>query len=369
MSTRRDFLEKLSLPFLTISLLKNKKLYNKMTITEKDEPVLKVALMGLGSYATIVANAMQQCKKAKITGLISGTPDKLKEWSKKYNVAEENCYNYSSYHNIKNNNNIDAVYIITPNALHKEHTIAIANAGKHVICEKPMALNAMEAKEMIDACRKANVQLLIGYRLHFEAKTLEVIKMRQNNEFGKIKIFQGLSGFIIGDPKQWRLNKTLSGGGSLMDIGIYSLNAARYTLGEEPVWVTAQEAKTDKEKFKEGVDETIQFQMGFASGAIASCTSSYAANGLDSFFISGDKGYAHIEASIYYGPSKVTTSKGPLTQPHTTHQAAQMDGMADIILHNKQPLIPVDGEEGLKDIKIIEAIYKAAQTNARVYIQ
>ncbi|MFX7090492.1 Gfo/Idh/MocA family oxidoreductase, partial [Acinetobacter baumannii] len=89
------------------------------------------------------------------------------------------------------------------------------NAGKHVICEKPMALNAMEAKEMIDACRKANVQLLIGYRLHFEAKTLEVIKMRQNNEFGKIKIFQGLSGFIIGDPKQWRLNKTLSGGGSL----------------------------------------------------------------------------------------------------------------------------------------------------------
>jgi hypothetical protein len=119
-----------------------------------------------------------------------------------------------------------------------------------------MALNAKEGQEMIDACIKANVKLLVGYRMHFEPKTLEIINMRKEGEFGKVMFFQGLCGFKIGDPTQWRLNKQLAGGGSLMDIGIYAINGARYMVGEEPVWVTAQEAKTNPEKFKEGVDET-----------------------------------------------------------------------------------------------------------------
>jgi predicted dehydrogenase len=229
-----------------------------------------------------------------------------------------------------------------------------------------MALNAKEGTEMIAACKAANVKLLVGYRLHFEAKTLEVIRQRNNGDMGKIYFFQGLCGFRIGDPTQWRLNKKLAGGGSMMDIGIYAVNGARYMVGEEPVWVTAQETKTDKVKFKEGVDETIQFQLGFPGGAVASCLSTYAMNGLDKFYLNGEKGFAEMQPSTGYGPIRGKTNKGDLTQEHKTHQTVQMDEMAGIILENNKPIVPVDGEEGLKDLKIIDAIYKAVKTGQKI---
>lgn len=329
-------------------------------------PVLKVAIMGLGSYGTRVAEAMLSCTRAKLTGVISGTPSKVKAWQAKYGIAEKNCYTYENFDQIKNNADIDAVYIITPNALHHSQTLRVAKAGKHVISEKPMALNAVEAQEMITACKQANVKLLVGYRMHFEAKTLEVVRMRQAGEFGKPLFFQGLTGFRIGDPGQWRLSKKLAGGGAMMDIGIYSVNGARYMLGEEPIWVTAQETKTDPRKFKEGVDETIQFQFGFASGAVASCLSTYTMNNLDKFFLNGEKGFAELQPSTGYGPIQGRTHLGPLMQPHVTHQTTQMDEMAEIILNNKKPIVPADGEEGLKDMKIIDAIYLAAKTGKRI---
>jgi len=328
-----------------------------------------VAIMGLGSYGTRVAEAMKDCKKAKLVGVISGTPAKIKDWQSKYNIPEKNCYNYENFDAIRNNPDIDAVYIITPNAQNHSQAIRVAAAGKHVICEKPMALNAAEGQEMIDACKKANVKLLVGYRMHFEAKTLEIIRMRKEGEFGKVLFFQGLSGFTIGDPTQWRLNKQLAGGGAMMDIGIYSINGSRYMIGEDPVWVTAQETKTDPVKFKEGVDETIQFQMGFPGGAVASCLSTYKLNNLDRFFLNGEKGFAEMQPSTGYGPIKGRTHKGELTQPHVTHQTVQMDEMADIILEGKQPIVPVDGEEALKDLKIVDAIYLAVKTPGRVELK
>ncbi len=288
------------------------------------------------------------------------------KWRAKYDIPEKNCYNYDNFDQIKDNPDIDAVYVITPNALHKEQTVRVAKAGKHVICEKPMGINAKEGQEMVNACKTANVKLLVGYRMHYEPKTVEVIKMRKAGEFGKLKFFQGLSGFTIGDPTQWRLNKELSGGGAMMDIGIYSINGARYMLGEEPIWVTAQETKTDPIKFKEGVDETIQFQMGFPSGAVASCLSTYAMSHLDRFFLNGEKGFVEMRPSTGYGPIKGRTHKGELTQPHITHQTLQMDGMAQLIFEGIQPIVPVDGEEGVKDLKIIDAIYKAVKTGKKV---
>lgn len=325
--------------------------------------------MGLGSYGTRVAEAMLACKRAKLTGVISGTPSKIKTWQTKYGIAEKNCYNYENFDQIKNNPDIDAVYIITPNALHHSQALRVAKAGKHVICEKPMALNAMEALEMVNACKQANVKLLIGYRMHFEANTLEVVRMRKAGEFGKPLFFQGLSGFRIGDPGQWRLTKNLAGGGAMMDIGIYSINGSRNMIGEEPVWVTAQETKTDPQKFKEGVDETIQFQLGFASGAVASCLSTYSMNNLDKFFLNGDKGFAELQPSTGYGPIQGRTHRGPLNLPHVTHQTTQMEEMAQIILDNKIPEVPVDGEEGLKDMKIIDAIYLAVKTGKRIELK
>lgn len=327
---------------------------------------MRVAIMGLGSYGTRVAEAMQTCKLAKLTGVISGTPSKIRDWQEKYGIPEKNCYNYETFDAIKNNPDIDAVYVITPNALHREQVIRVARAGKHAICEKPMAINAAEGQEMIDACEKAQVKLLVGYRMHFEAKTLEIIRLRNEGAFGSVLFFQGLSGFRIGNPNQWRLDRKLSGGGAMMDIGIYSVNGARYMIGEEPIWVTAQETKNDSMKFKQGIDETIQFQMGFPGGAVASCLSTYSMNNLDRFFLNGEKGFAEMQPSTGYGPIKGRTHQGELTHPHVTHQTVQMDEMASIIFQNKKPVVPVDGEEGLKDLKIIDAIYEAVSTGRRV---
>lgn len=368
MNSRRDFLQKitasaLALPFVPAFSKENATNFNDIPY---QGPVLRVAICGLGSYGTRVAEAMQSSKMAKLVGVISGTPSKVKDWQSKYNIPEKNCYNYENFDQIKDNPDIDAVYIITPNALHHPQTLRVAKAGKHVICEKPMAVNAKDGKEMVDACKKANVKLLIGYRLHFEPKTLEIIRQRNAGEFGKVLFFQGLSGFRIGDPNQWRLNRQLAGGGAMMDIGIYSINGARYMIGEEPVWVTAQETKTMPDKFKEGVDETILFQLGFPGGAVASCLSTYSMSNLDRFFLNGEKGFAELLPATGYGPIKGRTSAGELTQPHITHQTVQMDEMAGIILQDKKPVVPVDGEEGLKDMKIIDAIYLAVKTGKKV---
>src|SRR5882762_8065027 len=257
MNSRRDFLQKLTGSALALSLLPRHGWTNAAALSSPadhepyDGPMLRVAIMGLGSYGARVAEAMQSSKKAKLVCVVSGTPAKIKNWQTKYNIPEKNCYNYENFDAIKNNPDIDAVYVITPNALHHDQVIRVAKAGKHAISEKPMAINAKEGQEMVDACKQAGVKLLVGYRMHFEPHTLEVIRMRKAGQFGTIRFFQGLSGFIIGDPTQWRLNRQLSGGGSMMDIGIYSINGSRYMIGEDPVWVTAQETKTNHEKFKD----------------------------------------------------------------------------------------------------------------------
>jgi len=370
MSSRRHFIQKISAAALAYPIVSQTAAAMKPMKTKPyDGPLLRVAMMGLGSYGTRVAEAMQSCTMAKLVGVISGTPSKIKSWQAKYNIPDKNCYNYENFDAISNNPDIDAVYVITPNGLHHDEVIRVAKAGKHVICEKPMALNAAQGQEMIDACKAANVKLLVGYRLHFEPYTLEIIRMRKADEFGKITFFQGLSGFVIGDPSQWRLDKKLSGGGSMMDIGIYSVNGSRYMIGEDPIWVTAEETKNDPVKFKEGIDETIQFQLGFPGGSVASCLSTYSMNFLDRFFLDGLNGFAELNPATGYGPIMGRTNKGELNLPHPIHQTVQMDAMAGIILQGKQPVVPVDGEEALKDLKIIDAIYEAAKTGKKIALK
>src|SRR6185312_7555945 len=199
MKSRRAFLETITMGAITFPFIKNAFTMNKSDKTGANDSMLRVAIMGLGSYGTRVAEAMRDCKKAKLTGLISGTPSKIKDWQNKYVIPDKNCYNYENFDAIKDNPDIDAVYVITPNALHHDEVIRVANARKHVICEKPMAVNPKEAQEMIDACKKADVKLLVGYRMHFEPHTLKIIERRTSGDFGKILFFQGLVGFTIGD--------------------------------------------------------------------------------------------------------------------------------------------------------------------------
>ncbi|GHB73982.1 Gfo/Idh/MocA family protein [Persicitalea jodogahamensis] len=358
MTSRRDFLQKITLSTGLASLAPT--LLSATPATNSaQQPArkLRVAIMGLGSYGTRVAKAMKDCQSAELVGIVTGSPEKIPVWKKEYNIPDKNVYNYETVGQMKNNPDIDVVYVITPNSLHAKHVMQVAAAGKHVICEKPMADTAANARKMIAACEKAGVKLLIGYRLHFEPYTRKVIEMIQAGEMGKLNYIDNYQGFKIGDPTQWRLKKSLAGGGALMDVGIYCLNAARYLSNEEPIWVTAQETKTDPVKFAE-VDETIQFQLGFPSGLVASCATSYNIR-FERLYAQGDKGFAELSPAYGYGPIKGRTHKGPLDEPVVTHQTAQMDGMADIILNNKTIDPPVDGQEGLKDMIVLDAIYES----------
>lgn len=317
---------------------------------------LGVALVGLGNYSTNkLAPALQETKGCHLAGIVTGSAEKASRWKSQYNIPEKNIYDYRNFDDIAGNAQIDIVYVVLPNSMHHEYVIRAAKAGKHVICEKPMALSSKECQEMIDACKKSNVKLSIGYRCHFEPYNMEAMRVGQQKVFGKVKVVESSMGFKIGDPNQWRLKKSMAGGGAMMDVGIYAIQGARYVTGEEPVSVTAQEFKTDPVKFAE-VDEMIFWQMEFPGGAVSTSTTSYASS-FDRLYISADSGWLELQPAFGYGPQAGSSGKGVLDFPQVTEQALQMDDFAMCVQSNRES--SVNGEEGLKDLKVIEAIYRA----------
>jgi len=324
---------------------------------------LGFALVGLGRLSgEQLAPAFKNAKRCRLTGLVSGHPDKARQWAQQYGVPEKNIYNYESFDRIKDNPDIDVVYVVLPNGMHAEYTIRAAKAGKHVLCEKPMAVSVKECDDMIAACRAAGRQLAIGYRCHFEPYNLEMMRLAREKTFGAVKVIEASAGFRIGDPTQWRLNKALSGGGSLMDIGIYALQAARYISGEEPVSLTAQATVTDPVKFKD-VDESVLFNLKFPSGLVATCSSSYV-TGLGRFWAGAEQGWFELSpASGYHGIRGRTRGPGAdgpkdMAFPDIDQFAAEMDDFSDCIVSGRRSVVP--GEEGRRDMQIITAIYEAA---------
>jgi predicted dehydrogenase len=302
-----------------------------------------------------------------IAGIVTGTPAKAAQWQKKFNIPQKNIYNYQNFDEIVNNKDIDAVYVILPNSMHKEFTIRAAKAGKHVIVEKPMANSVNDCQAMIDACKKAGVQLAVGYRLHTEPFHLEIKKLGQQKVFGQVRVIEASLGYKSGDPTEWRLNKEMAGGGPLMDIGIYCVQSNRYVLGEEPISVTAQFGPVTNKKLFSQVEESITWQFEFPSGAVCNSTSSYNCN-IDRFFASADEGSFELGPALGYGPYKGKTSKGELNFPTINQQTKQCDEIAKVLLDNKQLPNHITGEEGIKDMRILAAIYEAARTGKKVSI-
>ena len=330
-----------------------------------DSDKLGIALVGLGSYSTWqLAPALEQTGRCKLAGIVTGTPSKAASWQEKHPELKGHVYSYETFDRIADDDAIDIVYVVLPNSMHAEYTIRAARAGKHVICEKPMAVSSAEAQQMIDACDEAGRRLYIGYRLHFEPHNLEAMRIGREAVFGKMKYVQAEFGFRIGDPTQWRLKKALAGGGALMDVGIYALQAARYVTGEEPVAVTAQEYKTDPVKFAE-VDETINWQLTFPSGCVANCSTSYA-TGQHRLFASAESGWLQLRPAYSYSGIAGETSKGRMDFPQVNQQALQMDGMAESIMTGSE--LDADGHEGLRDVRIIEAIYESVRTGREVSV-
>src|SRR5687768_1536952 len=236
---------------------------------------LGVALCGLGSLSTNqIAPALQKTRNCRLAGIVTGTPAKAEEWKKKYGLADKSVYDYKTMDRMADNKDIDIVYVVTPNALHLEHALAAAAAGKHVFCEKPMEISVERCQQMVDALKKAGKLLGVGYRCQYEPNHLECVRLAKEKVLGDVKIIDANFGFAMGDSNQWRLKRDLAGGGALMDVGIYCLQTTMILTGEQPVWINAAEVKTDAVKFRE-VDETIMWQTKFPSGVVANCTSTY----------------------------------------------------------------------------------------------
>jgi predicted dehydrogenase len=332
---------------------------------------LGFALVGIGSLSMgQILPAFAKSQLTRPVALVSGHPDKARQQAAKYGIDPKNIYSYENFDTIKDNPEIDVVYIVLPNSMHAEYTIRAAKAGKHVLCEKPMANNVEDCQAMIDACAAAKKKLMIGYRLRYEPMTIRAIDHSHSaDEIGSIKQITAEAGFNIGDPTQWRLNKKLAGGGPMMDMGVYAVNAIRFLSGQEPAEVTAFSYSTPGDpRFKE-VEETISFQMKFESGLLASALTSYSF-GCNRYRVNGTRGQLESEPMQFYNGNRLWMShrgsKEEITYTPVNHFAAEMDHLADCIINNKPVLTP--GEEGLADLKVMMAAYESARTDKAVKV-
>jgi glucose-fructose oxidoreductase len=356
LTTRRDFLT--GMAGLTASALFSPYAIAKNQAKDK----LGVALVGLGYYSTdLLAPALQQTKHCYLAGVVTGSPEKAELWKKKYNLPEKNIYNYKNFDQIANNPDIDIVYVVLPPSMHREYTIRAAKAGKHVFCEKPMAMTAKECEDMIKACRDNKRSLAIGYRCQHDPNTQAFMKIAKEQSLGKVKLIHCSAGYNEGRTTHWKQKKEM-GGGVMYDMGVYALQGARLAAGEEPTLVTASHLTNRPEIYK-NIDETTLFQLHFPSGAIANCTTSFGIN-TNFLKVNYEKGSLHMDPFSAYSGNKGVSTLGEINFPLGMQQPKQLDDDALAILQNKPLLVP--GEEGLRDIRVVEAIYQAARTGKAV---
>ena len=331
------------------------------------ERPLGYAIVGLGGYGLgVIIPQFANCAHSRLAAVVSGDPAKAHRVAAEHGLPESSIYSYESFDKIRDNPDVDIVYVCLPNSMHAEYVIRAARAGKHVMCEKPMAVSVAECEAMIAACKAAGRKLMIGYRCHFEPYNLEAMRLARTGAAGKVRYVVSEHGFVQRDPSKWRLKKALAGGGSLMDMGVYSLQAARYMTGEEPVAVTARES-TDRAdpRFTE-VEDMIEWTLNFPSGAIANCLSMYSAS-QNHILLMGDRGRIELEPATRYDGNRLWTGKdgreqeitAPPAGPGKTQFAGQLDHMAQSVRSGAEPI--VSGEEGLRDIRIVEAIYRSAR--------
>ena len=324
------------------------------------------AMVGLGSYGLgVILPQFANCQYSRVTALVSGDPAKARAAAQRYGVPERSVYSYDSFDQIRDNPDVDVVYVVLPNAMHMEYTVRAARAGKHVMCEKPMAVSAAECETMIAACKAAGRKLMIGYRCHFEPFNLEAMRLSKTGAAGRRRYIVSEHGFVQRDPSKWRLKKALAGGGSLMDMGIYSLQAARYMTGEEPTAVNARESTDRSDPRFHEVEDMMEWTLNFPSGVIGQCMSMYSAN-QNHILLMGDGGRIELEPATRYDGNHMWIGRDgreqeitPPPGPGKTQFSGQLDHMSRCVLTGAEPI--VSGQEGLRDLRIIEAIYRSAR--------
>jgi predicted dehydrogenase len=369
--SRRGFIGKLGQGLAAANvagtLLKNAS--GQLVVPDPPGKKLGWAIVGLGSLSiNQILPAFAKCEKSRVVAFVSGHPDKARKLALRYGVGAKNIYNYQNYDSLKDNPEVDIIYVVLPNGMHAEYTVRGFQARKHVLSEKPMANTSAECQQMIDAAHQANRKLMVAYRCQYEPYNKEAIRIARSQELGPTQMILADAGFNMGDPRQWRLNRQLAGGGSLMDIGIYALNASRYLSGEEPTEVNAMMYTTPNDpRFKE-VEENINFQLRFPSGILANCSSSYGYFHQSHYRVMGTEARLCMDPATWYSGLRLWIERGNNIDqrdlPEVDHFATEMDHMSDCVMQNKEPLTP--GEEGQRDLKIITAIYEAAKTGKTV---
>jgi predicted dehydrogenase len=348
----------ISFPFLSV-------LTSVARAAENEPRKLGFALVGLGGLSTgQLAPALQKTKYCRLAAIVTGTPSKIPVWKDRYKIPDKNVYNYDTMEQMADNPDIDVVYVVTPNALHAEHTLKAAKAGKHVLCEKPMDVNVEKCQQMIDAVKKAGRLLAIGYRCQFDPNHLECRRLATEKVFGELKTIE--AGFCRPiTATEWRVKKALAGGGPLMDVGIYALQSCRFTSAREPLEVTAKFGPvTEPDKFKE-VEQSVEWEMTFPGGLKTNCRTNYERSGDNAFTVTAEKGTFGLNPAYNYNFARGTRSDGQaINLPAINQFAAEMDDFAQCILNNKPS--KVSGEEGLRDVKIMMAIYESAKTGKPV---
>lgn len=349
---------------------------------KKDEPEPRLrpeqrvrwAVVGLGKLALDqVLPAFGTCKKSRLVALVSGDRQKAEQAAQQYGVNASDLYTYDNYDDIAGNKDIDVVYVILPNSLHAEYSVRASNAGKHVLCEKPMAVSHEQCEQMIQAAEKAGKKLMIAYRCQYEPCNLAAVNLIRCGEIGDVRVVvtdNGRSADPSDPADEWRLQKTLAGGGALLDVGIYGVNGARYLTGEEPVLISAMtHSPADDPRFKE-VEDVVTWEMRFPSGAIAHGSTGYSYAATSRFNVLGTKGVLTLDpATSYYEHSlRVKTGQGEREiEIHERNQfALEMDDFSAAILKNRGVKSP--GEEGMQDIRLMLAMYEAARTARPVEI-
>lgn len=374
--TRRDFIRQSGAGLLAAAVVAPT---TQLAPPDKQPPDLKLppgktkkagyAIVGLGELALEeILPAFGKCKLSQLVALVSGHRAKAEKVAESYGVDSKAIYDYKNFEALEDNPAVDVVYIVLPNSLHKEYALRSFKIGKHVLCEKPLAVNADQAREMCVAARASGKKFMCAYRLHYEPFNQEAIRLSRSGEFGKLKVFEAVNVQNTKAPNI-RLSKETAGG-PLGDVGIYCLNASRYITGEEPVEVSAMlHQPQDDPRFAE-VAESINWQARFPSGALAICSASFGAEESRRYRAHFADGWLELDPAFSYRGLKLRTKKGLETTEHditpADHFQAEMDHFADCVLNDKPPATP--GEEGLRDMVIVDAIKQAAWTGQTVKI-
>lgn len=324
---------------------------------------IRYAVVGLGHIAQVaVMPAFAHARRnSVVTALVSDDRTKLRDVAKRYRIKD--TFSYDDYEACLEQ--VDAVYIALPNHLHADYTVRAAAAGVHVLCEKPMAPTVADCEAMIAACDDSGVRLMIAYRLHFDEANLSAVDIVQRGQLGRPKLFTSLHTLQVrhGDIR----TRKETGGGALLDLGVYPINAARYLFRDEPIRVMATMTRGDS-RFN-GVDATTTATLVFKDERIAEFSASLEASGSSFFRILGEVGDLRVEPAYAYDEDTrhVLTLDDKRTErcfPKRDQFGAELVAFSRAILQGKD--VEPSGEEGLCDIRVVEAIFESARTGRAV---